>query len=77
MTNLMNQVIEYLKPSYGHVWAEWIVEEKTGKLYMVEMAIRGGGAYVTSELIPRTYGIDTQEYLVKAALGEDVSDFSQ
>lgn len=75
MTNLMNQVIEYLKPSYGHVWAEWIVEEKTGKLYMVEMAIRGGGAYVTSELIPRTYGIDTQEYLVKAALGEDVSDF--
>ena len=40
-------------------------------MYIVEIAIRGGGAYVTSILIPSAYGVDTQPLLVREALGED------
>lgn len=64
-------IIDKLHPRFGHVWAEWIVDEETGELYIVEIAIRGGGAYVTSDLIPLAYGVDTQPLLVREAIGED------
>ncbi len=69
------KVINYLKPLFGHVWAEWIYDSKNDKLYIIEMAIRGAGALVTSDVIPNAYGVDTQPYLIKAAMGENVDDF--
>lgn len=75
MNKIMETIVQYLKVPFGQVWAEWILDEKTNELYIVEMAIRGAGANVTSDIIPRAYGVDTQEYYVKAALGEDTSEF--
>lgn len=79
MNDMFDKIINYLKPSFGHVWAEWILDDKTDELYIVEMAIRGAGAHVTTEIIPKAYGIDTQAYLVNAALGktEDFSNFNK
>ena len=65
------RIIDELQPRFGHVWAEWIVDDDTNELYIVEIAIRGGGAHVTTDLIPYAYGVDTQPLLVKEALGEN------
>lgn len=69
--NYFNTIIDYLKPSFGIVWAEWILDKSTDTLYMVEMAIRGAGACVTTDIIPLAYGIDLENYLIKAATGKD------
>lgn len=71
MVSDFQRIIDELKPRFGHVWAEWILDDYTNELYIVEIAIRGGGAYVTSDLIPSAYGVDTQPLLVREALGED------
>lgn len=75
MRNMMERIIEELEPAFGHVWAEWIFDDEADTLYIVEMAIRGAGAHVTTEIIPRAYGVDTQPYLIKAALGEENGEF--
>ena len=53
-----------------------LYNKETDKLYIIEIAIRGGGAYVTDELIPRAYGIDSQPFLVNAAMGHNENKFS-
>lgn len=69
MAETFTKVVNYLNPLFGHVWAEWIYNKESDTFYIVEMAIRGGGAFVTDTLIPNAYGIDSQEYLVRAAMG--------
>lgn len=66
-----NKIIDATKPRFGHVWAEWIHDDVNDELYIVEIAMRGGGAHVTTDLIPHAYGVDTQPLLVKEALGID------
>lgn len=77
MTEMFKKVVDYLHPLFGHVWAEWIYNKETDQLYIVEMAIRGGGAYVTDELIPLAYGIDSRPYLVHAAMGDYSENFEK
>lgn len=75
MTAMFEKIIDYLKPKFGQVWAEWILDDATGKLYIIEMAIRGAGAEVTTRVIPNAYGVDTQRYLIADAMGEPHSSF--
>ena len=76
MTEMFTKVVNYLNPLFGHVWAEWIYNKETDQLYIIEIAIRGGGAFVTDELIPRAYGVDSQPYLVNAAMGHNEKKFA-
>ena len=76
MVEMFTKVVDHLHPLFGHVWAEWIYNKETDKLYIIEMAIRGGGAFVTDELIPRAYGIDSQPFLVNAAMGHNERIFA-
>ncbi len=75
MTEMFTKVVDYLHPLFGHVWAEWIYNKESDKFYIIEIAIRGGGAFVTDELIPRAYGIDSQPFLVNAAMGHNERKF--
>lgn len=75
MTEMFAKVVNYLNPLFGHVWAEWIYNKETDTFYIIEIAIRGGGAFVTDELIPRAYGIDSQPFLVNAAMGHNEKKF--
>ena len=75
MTEMFTKVVDYLHPLFGHVWAEWIYNKESDKFYIIEIAIRGGGAFVTDELIPRAYGIDSQPFLVSAAMGHNERKF--
>lgn len=76
MTDMFTKVVDYLHPLFGHVWAEWIYNKETDTFYIIEIAIRGGGAFVTDELIPRAYGIDSQPFLVNTAMGHNEKKFT-
>ncbi len=76
MVDAFQRIVDELKPRFGHVWAEWIVDDSSNDLYIVEIAIRGGGAHVTTDLIPLAYGFDTQPLLVREALGEDTGFYN-
>lgn len=78
MTTDFTKVVNHLRPLFGHVWAEWIYDEERDKLYIIEIAIRGAGAGVTNDLMPKAYGIDSLPYLINAAAGHyDKSFFDE
>ena len=47
-----------------------MVNTLTGKICIVESAIRGGGVYISSHLVPLATGIDINKILLKCALGQ-------
>jgi len=48
--------------------AEYIMDGDN--IYLIEVGARGGGAYISSDIIPRVSGLNTAEFLCKLALGE-------
>lgn len=48
---------------------EYIMDEKTGEIYLIEAALRGGGTFIASYITELQTGIDTAEFLVNVALG--------
>lgn len=56
---------------------EYIMDEKTGEIYLIECALRGGGTYIATAIAANETGLDTQEFLVNVALGrlDDVPKF--
>ncbi len=57
---------------------EYILDTKTGEIYLIEAALRGGGTYIATEIAKMQTGLDTSEFLVEVALGkiEDVPEFT-
>jgi biotin carboxylase len=70
MVNYYNRLIEKLKPKFGASGIEWIYNLETDKLHVIEISIRGGGAFIGSDLMPQAYGIDIQPYLINACLNQ-------
>lgn len=60
------------KPSFAIVHSEYLVNELTGEIRIVESALRGGGVYISSDLIPMATGIDINDVLISQALGQEV-----
>lgn len=56
---------------------EYIMDEKTGEIYLIEAALRGGGTFIASYIAELQTGMDTAEFLVNVALGriKDVPEF--
>lgn len=76
---LLDRVIEceqrmasYIKPSFAIVHSEYLVNEQTEEIRVVESALRGGGVYISSHLIPLATGIDINDVLLDKAMGVDV-----
>ena len=65
------KMASYICPSYGIVHAEWLINEKN-EICSVESALRGGGVYISSHLIPLATHIDINDVLLDLALGRDV-----
>lgn len=59
------KLVECMGLPYGITHAEYILENMTDKVYLVEIAARGGGIYLSSELTPRATGIKTNELLIQ------------
>lgn len=62
----------YFKPSFAIIHSEYIVCESSGEVRIVESALRGGGVYISSDLIPMATGIDINDVLLEMALGTEV-----
>lgn len=56
--------------SFGIIHSEYIVNRETGNVYPIESAIRGGGVYISSHLIPLATGININRLLLRCASGE-------
>ena len=57
---------------FGLTHAEYIYNEVEDKIYLVEIAARGGGVCISSDLIPAACGVDSASFYMKAALGEQI-----
>ena len=76
---LQHQLIEYEKnyasyvhPKFGIIHSEYLINTQTQQIRVVESAIRGGGVYISSHLIPLYCGININEILLDCALGYDI-----
>lgn len=76
---IQNKIIECetkiaadVNPSFGIVHSEYLVNLETGEFRIIDTALRGGGVYISSHLVPLTTGIDINSVLLSCALGEDV-----
>lgn len=49
---------------------EYIIEEGTGEVYLVDAALRGGGAFVGSDIIRLQTDLDINDFLIDAAIGK-------
>lgn len=67
-----NDLISKMQLTFGLTHAEY--KHKDGKFYLIEVAARGGGTRLSSDIVPLMSGIDTNKLLISMALGEKVSN---
>lgn len=63
------KIASILKPSFGTTHSEYLVNEATGEFVVVESALRGGGVYIASDLIPLSVGVDLTKVLFLCMTG--------
>ncbi len=56
---------------------EYLLNSKDDKFYLIDAAARGGGAFISSHLLPYACGFDTIEMQIRLAMGEplDIRDY--
>ena len=61
----------------GLTHAEYLLNKEDNQFYLIEVAARGGGVFISSHLISHACGFDTSEMLVRLSLGEklDIEDY--
>ncbi|WP_256622115.1 ATP-grasp domain-containing protein [Methanolobus chelungpuianus] len=69
MLKINNHLIEGFGLKFGVTHCEYIVEERTGEIYLVECAARGAAHAISSDLIPLVTGIDANSLLLDVAVG--------
>lgn len=60
---------------FGLTHAEYIYNEEEDIIYLVEIAARGGGVCISSDLIPAACGVNSIELYMQAAMGNAVPSF--
>ncbi len=69
LTEFHNNLIERSGLDYGITHAEYIVADP--QFYLVEMACRGGGTLIPSDIVPRVSGVDVYEALYQLQMGNE------
>lgn len=64
-----NKLINATQLPYGLTHAEYKYEN--GNYYLIEMAARGGGTKIASDIVPIMSGVDNYKFLIENALGID------
>lgn len=62
----------HLHPSFGMTHSEYLININ-GDIRLVETALRGGGVYISSHLIPLYANINNYNLLLDSALGKQIS----
>ena len=62
----------------GLTHSEYILDEESKEVYLIETALRGGGTFISSHIAELQTGMNTAEFLIKMALGEldDIPGFT-
>lgn len=63
------QLVEGFELNFGITHGEYIYNSKEDAIYLVEIAARGGGVFISSDLIPAACGVNANDLLVREALG--------
>jgi carbamoyl-phosphate synthase large subunit len=63
------RLIRGLGPRFGITHSEFLVNTRSGEVVLVETAIRGGGMFISSDLVPLCCGVDVEGILVEHATG--------
>ncbi len=64
------EIIEAFGLKQGISHSEFIVDEEADEIYLLETAARGGGVYISSDMISARTGINVEKFLVDIALGQ-------
>ena len=75
--NYESRMAAYIKPSFCITHSEYLYNELTGEIRIIETALRGGGVFISSHLIPYSTGIDINDILLKKVLGIYVDVYGQ
>ena len=70
LIELNKQPIEGFSMKKGLPHAEYIRDDHTGEIYLMEAAARGAGIYISSHVAEMQTGLNTAELLIKMATGE-------
>lgn len=62
----------FIKPAFAITHSEYLIDEKSNEIRIVESALRGGGCYISSHLIPYATGIDINDMLLAKVLGMNI-----
>jgi len=68
---LNSKLIQGFAPKFGITHSEFLVDEHTCEVRLVETAIRGGGVFISSDLISLASGVNVNKLLIGLAAGED------
>lgn len=68
--DLNKKIINGFGLSRGLTHGEYIISD--GQVYLIEIAARGGGVYISSDIIPLMTGFDTTSFIVDIATQKDV-----
>ncbi len=63
------QLVQGFGLPFGITHAEYLYNVEEDKIYLVEIAARGGGVFISSDLIPMACGVNANDLLVKEVLG--------
>lgn len=69
ITACEERMAAYIQPEYAIVHSEYLYNAESGEFRVVESALRGGGVYISSHLIPAYTGVDINETLIDCMLG--------
>lgn len=67
-----SKMAAYINPDFAIVHSEYLYNPDSGEIRVVESALRGGGVYISSHLVPLYSGIDINDTLVDCILGNEV-----
>jgi carbamoyl-phosphate synthase large subunit len=65
------KLVEGYGLNFGITHGEYMYNPEEDKIYLVEIAARGGGVFISSDLIPGASSVDANDLLVCEALGID------
>lgn len=72
MVECEQRMAKYIKPYFAIVHSEYLYNDVTGEYRVVESALRGGGVFISSHLVPLYCGVDINQLLIDALLGKPI-----
>lgn len=72
ISNCESRMAEFINPDFAIVHSEYLYNAEKEEFRVVESALRGGGVYISSHLVPIYSGIDINDILIDCITGNAV-----